>query len=292
MRVLVTGPGGFIGGALAAGLATRHEVLAPFHAELDLTDDDAVRTYLRRHHPDAVVHGAVRPGHRNSPDPTGQLFTNLRMFFNLVRNRESFGRLVFLSSGAVYDTRLSLRRVEEDAFDASVPADEHGFSKYIVARCLEHTENAVELRLFGVFGRGEDYAIRFISNAICKTLFGLPITLRQNRRFSYLYVDDLVPVVEHFLAAAMDSGAYNIVPDDETELLGVAQIVRERSRQDVPILVANEGFGPDYTGANEKLCREMPAVRFTPMEHSVDELYRWYERRRAELDRSLLEVDR
>ena len=54
----------------------------------------------------------------------------------------------------------------------------------------------MELRLFGVFGRHEDYAIRFISNAICKTLFDLPITLRQNRTFSYLYVDDLGPIVE------------------------------------------------------------------------------------------------
>ncbi len=59
----------------------------------------------------------------------------------------------------------------------------------------------MELRLFGVFGPHEDYAIRFISNAICKALFGLPITLRQNRTFSYLFIDDLGPIVERFLTA-------------------------------------------------------------------------------------------
>ena len=41
--------------------------------------------------------------------------------------------------------------------------------------------DAVELRPFGVYGPGEDYAIRFISNACCKALLGMPVTLRRDR---------------------------------------------------------------------------------------------------------------
>ena len=238
------------------------------------------------------MHAAVRPGHRNAADPSDQLRINLRMFFNLVRNRECFGRFVFLSSGAVYDVRRSLRRVGEDEFDTAVPADEHGFSKYVVARCLEHMDDAVELRLFGVFGPHEDYAIRFISNAICKALLGLPITLRQNRRFSYLYAPDLAPIIESLLEAQQLSGALNVVPDEEVELLRLAQLVRARSGDAVPVQVARAGYGLDYSAGNQKLRLAVPSVIFTPPERAIDELYVWYESRRHQLDRGQLEVDR
>ena len=61
-----------------------------------------------------------------------------------------------------------------------MPDDEHGFSRYVIAGLRPRDERVVELRPFGVFGPYEDYAIRFISNAICKTLFDLPVTLRQD----------------------------------------------------------------------------------------------------------------
>ncbi len=89
MRVMVTGGRGFIGRNLVAYLTPRHEVVAPTHAELDLTDADAVDTWFARHGVDVVVHGAVRPGHRNAADPTRQLWTNLRMFHALARNARS-----------------------------------------------------------------------------------------------------------------------------------------------------------------------------------------------------------
>ena len=186
MRILVTGGRGFIGRNLVEHLSQTHEVLAPTHVELDLADSDALDAWFARHEVDVVVHGAVRPGHRNALDPSRQLWTNLRMFYGLMRNAHRFGRLVFLSSGAVYDVARPLDHVAEEHLGTSLPSDEHGLSKYTIARYLEQVHrtgdaDVVELRLFGVFGRYEDYAIRFVSNAICKSLLDLPITLRQNR---------------------------------------------------------------------------------------------------------------
>ncbi len=297
MRILVTGGSGFIGRHLVEHLSRSHEVLAPRHAELDLADPVALDAWFAEHAVDVVVHGAVRPGHRNAVDPSRQLWTNLRMFFGLVRNAHRFGRLVFLSSGAVYDVARPHDRVAEEDLGTWLPADEHGLSKYAIAEYLEQAHrcrsgDVVELRLFGVFGKYEDYAIRFVSNAICKSLLDLPITLRQNRTFSYLYVDDLGPIVERFLGGDHAEVAYNVVPAWTDDLADLARLVQLRSGKDLPIIVGEPGNGLPYSASNERLLREIPSVSFTPVVTAIDELYTWYAANLAAIDRSTLLTDK
>jgi len=296
MTILVTGGSGFIGRHIVARLSRSHEVLAPSHAHLDLTDTDAVQAWLADQHVEAVVHAAVKPGHRSAADTTSLTEQNLRMFFAILRCRGSFGRFVVVGSGAAYGVLRPLSGVREDELGAVVPSDPHGFSKYVEALVLAGDDNAVELRPFGVYGPGEDYSIRFISNACCKALAGLPITLRRDRHFSYAWVEDLAAVVEYALGDRQDeslpAGAYNVTPAAPVRLLDVAQMVVEASGKRVPIVVAAEGMGLDYYGDGGKLSAALPGWKALTANEGVANLYRWYADHRDVVDEAALLVDR
>lgn len=296
MKVLVTGGSGFVGRHVVARLAGSHEVLAPSHLALDLADADAVRSWFLSNPVDAVVHAAVKPGHRIAPDTSALTEANLRQFFALRACRHAFGRFVVIGSGAVYGLQRPISGVAEDEFGVIVPADAHGFSKYVEAAVLADDGDAVELRPFGVYGAGEDYAIRFVSNACCKALFGLPITLRRDRRFSYVWVEDLAAVVEFALrdgrGGGLAAGAYNVTPVAPVRLLEVAEMVVAVSGKRVPIAVADDGMGLDYYGDGSKLRAALPDWTAASVSEGVATLYRWYADHRDAVDGAALLVDR
>jgi nucleoside-diphosphate-sugar epimerase len=288
MKIMLTGGSGCIGHNLYEYLTQSHEVIAPSHKELELLDSDAVKKFMQTHSFDMVIHGAVKPGHRNALDASKQCYNNTRMFFNLVRNANCYGKMIFLSSGAVYDMWHYKPKMKEEYFDEYVPTDEHGFSKYMIAKYIEKADNILELRLFGVFGKYEDYAIRFISNAICNTIFDLPITIKQNRKFDYLYIDDLMPVIDYFIFNNGSYKTYNVTPDTSLELKVLAESVRKISEKDLPIRISDDGMGLEYSGDNGRLRREMKELSFTDIEEAISKLYRWYSYNKERLSKDFL----
>lgn len=290
-KILLTGGSGFIGRNLKESyLKDKYELHAPTRAELDTADTASVNAYFAEHEFDAVLHGAVKPGHRNAPDHSQLFYTNVRMFENLARHSDRFGKFINFGSGAVYDVSWNNSGVTEDERFISLGTDEHSFCKYVVAKRIEALPGFIDLNIFGIFGKYEDYAIRFISNAICKSLFGLPITLRQNRRFSYLDVNDLPAILEGFIEKDVKHSSYNIVPDGFAELRSIAEYVAEKSG--AKIRVAAEGYGLDYYGSNARLRTEFPDVKFTPITESIDALYYWYLDHKSALNKELLLYDR
>lgn len=292
LTVFVTGRTGFIGRNLVEQLSEKYNILAPSHQELDLLDGEALRKFLQTHKIDVIVHGAIKPGHRNAKDPTNLIYPNTRMFFNLVRNNNYFGKMIWLSSGAVYDMRNYQPKMSEDYFDCHLPQDETGYYKYICAKYTELCPKIVELRPFGVFGKYEDWEIRFISNAICKTLFDLPITIKQNRRFDYLYIDDLIRIIDYFIEHEAKHKAYNTTPDESIELKTLAKKVRSYSGKKLEIKISQPGMGVEYSGSNLRLRSEIPNLRFTDIDVAITELYEWYRANRHLINRDALLIDK
>jgi UDP-glucose 4-epimerase len=291
MKLLITGGSGFIGRNLAEGLAGEFEVLSPTHGELELLDTQAVERFFRENEVEVVIHSATRPGHRKVKDTSDLVSCNTRMLLNLIRNSGRYRRMILLTSGAVYDSRHYIPRMKEEYFDTHVPADDAGFSKYVCSKISELSGKVVELRPFGVFGKYEDWQIRFISNMICKALYGLPLTMKQNRGFDYIYIDDLVRVIRYFIDHDSRYKAYNVTPDCSVELESLARMVLEIHGKPLGIVVDQPGMGPEYTGDNSRLRQEIDGLSFTDHREAVHRLYRWYEANLHSIEREKLLID-
>jgi GDP-L-fucose synthase len=290
-KILITGGSGFIGRNLIEQLQPKYTILAPRHQELELLDQESVENYFKKNKIDTVIHGATAPSHRKIKEPKDIAYKNLRVFFNIARNSRLFSKMIFLGSGAEYGVQAEVRNARESDFDRLVPADEHGFAKYVCSKYIERADNIVNLRLFGIFGKYEDYQMRFISNAICKAIFNMPLTLNQNRRFSYLFIDDLGPIIEYFIENKAKHNIYNVIPPESHELLQLAEEVRSFSGKDLQIIVKHPGSGMEYTGNNDRLIHEIAGVEFTPMKTAIGKLYDWYQEHRRDLDQALLLID-
>lgn len=277
MKILLTGGSGFIGKNIQGSyLSEKYQLVVPTRNELNLSSQEHVDSYFKDKEFDVVIHGAVKPGHRNAIDAGNTLNTNLRMFHYLLKNKNSFGKFINLGSGAIYDNRNYLPKMTESYAGVHIPIDDHGLCKYVIKQSIDMLPNFVDLRIFGVFGKYEDYAIRFISNAICKSVFDLPITLKQNRKFDYLWIDDLMPVLDHFIQNDFVDSAYNVTPDNSIELLQLAKLVKDISGKNIPIHVANEGMGLEYSGNNQRLRHIVPDMKFSEIGESITLLYNWY----------------
>ena len=290
-KLLITGGTGFIGKNLAEAYAGEYDVTALGSAALNLCAEETVRDYLRAGRFDVVIHAATTRSNRRLGAPADLLERNCRMFFNLARNQDLYGKMLYFGSGAEYG-RFSLPpRVREEDFDRAVPRDTLGFSKYICAKYTERAGNIFNLRVFGVFGRYEDWTVRFISNACARAAHGLPIVVRQDVRFDYLYMDDLTRLTRWFIEGQPRQKIYNVCHRRTYTLKELAEIVAAVSGRQPEIVVRNPGMGHEYSGDNTRLMEEMGGFQFREMEAAIAELYAWYAARRQEMDPAQLRFD-
>lgn len=151
-NILLTGGSGFIGrNILESFLSDKYHILAPSSRELNLPDEKSVDAYFESHQIDIVVHSAVKPGHRNAKDFSDLFYTNTRMFFNLERHKEEYEKMLVIGSGAIYDSRNYRPKMQEEEWCTHIPADEHGYCKYVCEKVIEKSFNVYDLRVFGIF---------------------------------------------------------------------------------------------------------------------------------------------
>lgn len=291
-RVFLTGSEGFVGRNLLEALSRRNDFVLcfPKQCDVDLTDSADVARCLDAFHPDLIIHSATSNTVGKGYD-SNVCEQNLRMFFNLLRHRPQGCLIYTLCSGSSYNRENWAEKMTEDYLGVHIPADSQGFSKFVIASYAKHLEDVVTLRLFGIFGKYEDYRYKFISNTITKRLAGLDVTLFRDAIYDYLDVTDFCSIIEQLFNRNVRTGDFNVTPDDSIKLSQVIETVDHCLGINKGYQIANPGLGKTYTGCNKKLRAILDNFQFSPIEVSIRRLVSHYTNNRQEIDCESLKQD-
>ncbi len=108
IKIYVAGHRGMVGGAIMRRLSARGdvEIITRTHAELDLTNQTAVRGFMQTERPDIVILAAAKVGgiHANNSYPADFIYENLMIQANVIHQSFDSGvqRLLQLGSSCIY----------------------------------------------------------------------------------------------------------------------------------------------------------------------------------------------
>jgi GDP-L-fucose synthase len=124
MRIYIAGHRGMVGGAILRRLEARRdageaiELITAIHAELDLTDQAAVRAFMADQRPDVVILAAAKVGGilANNSYPADFIYENVMIECNVIHQAYQAGvqRLLQLGSSCIYP-REAAQPMAEDA---------------------------------------------------------------------------------------------------------------------------------------------------------------------------------
>lgn len=288
MKILLTGATGFIGKNLKEYWDGRYDLYTPGRLELNLLMSEQVYAYLNKHRFDVIIHAANTNDFQYQLEQYDILDQNLRMFYNLEKNCHLYGKMYYFGSGAQYDAKNYRPKMKETDFGKYLPKDPYGFAKYTMERIAESSDNIYNLTLFGVYGKYEQWQRRFISNALCRSIKGMPITISQNVKFDYLYIDDLCRIIEWFLFHEPKYHCYNVCTGSSTDLNTIAKKINHVTGLGQEILIDKEGYKPEYSGDNTRLKQEIKSVKFMDMEKAIKQMFQYYLEIQDEIDEKQL----
>ena len=284
MRVLITGVSGFIGYNLMQHFRNKYTLFTPLHQQLDILDSESLKKYVRETKIQIIIHRANTNDVAYNLTPYDVLNNGLRMFYSVEKCAFYCDRIIYFGSGAEYDRSNYIPKMKEEYFDQNIPQDPYGFAKYTESKLVHNHDNIYDLRLFGVYGKKEQWQRRFISNNIVRSLKGLPMTLSQNAMFDYLYVEDLCRIVEWFIEHEPKHKHYNVCTGQPIALQELAHMINEVSGLHREIQIAKDGWQSEYSGDNSRLLAEMGEFQFTDKKISIEKMWHYYAEHADEFD--------
>ncbi len=225
-KIYVAGHRGMVGAAIVRALRSKGQtnVISRSHAELDLTDQAAVRAFFALEKPDQVYLAAARVGgiHANNTYPAEFIYQNLMIEANVIDAafRNGVRKLLFLGSSCIYPKMVS-QPMREDALLTGVlePTNEpYAIAKIAGIKLCESynrqygSSHGLDYRSVmptNLYGPGDNYhpenshvipaLIRRFHEAKIRNTPSVAIWGSGTVRREFLYVDDMATACVHVM---------------------------------------------------------------------------------------------
>ena len=234
-RIYVAGHRGMVGSAIVRHLEARgdHAIITRTKAQLDLTDQSAVRRFFETERPDEVYLAAARVGgiHANNTYPAEFIYSNLMVQNNVVHEAWRVGvqKLLFLGSSCIYP-KMAEQPMNENALLTGKlePTNEpYAIAKIAGIKMCEsyNRQYGTDYRSVmptNLYGPGDNYhpqnshvlpaMLRRFHEAKLADAPVVVIWGTGKARREFLYVDDMASACVHVMALPRDQHAAQVSP--------------------------------------------------------------------------------
>lgn len=236
-RILITGKNGYIAKSLAANLGKYFDFTYPNYLvtcgrdDFDITDRQETTNWFHKYgYFDLVIHTAINGGSRLKKDNDDVLANNLKMFYNLLANKNKFGQLISFGSG----------------MELNNPTDPYGLSKNIIWDIIKHEPKFNNIRIFGVFDENE-LDTRFIKTNLNNYVKRKPLTIHQDKYFDFIYMPDLITIIK-FININPFIKSIDCCYDEHYTLSEIAHYINTLGNHYCEVKINNKELGSPYKG--------------------------------------------
>lgn len=312
-KIYIAGHRGMVGGAILRQLQTRQaageplELITRTSAELDLTDQAAVQSFMQRETPDQVILAAAKVGGilANNSYPAQFIYENLMIECNVIHQAFAAGvtQLLQLGSSCIYPKAVP-QPMREDALLTGTlePTNEpYAVAKIAGIKLCEsyNRQYGVDYRSVmptNLYGPGDNFhpqnshvlpaLIRRFHEAAQAGVDQVEIWGSGRPRREFLHVDDMAKA--SLFVAGLDRETYqantqemlshiNVGSGTDISILELAQMVAEVTG--FTGRITTDPSKPD--GTLKKLMdvsrlRHMGWTASTPLRQGISETYRWF----------------
>ena len=249
-KIYVAGHRGLVGSAIVRNLETKgyKNIIFRTHKELDLTNQEAVRTFFEEERPEYVFLAAAKVGgiHANNTYPADFIYDNLMIQNNVIKAAHDFEvkKLLFLGSTCIYPKMAPQPIKEEYLLTGSLEETNEAYAVAKIAgleMCKffkrQYGDNFISCMPTNLYGPNYNFDLKNshvlpalirkfheakVNNSEAVEVWGTGTPLRE-----FLYVDDMADACVFLMENYDGEQHVNIGTGEEVSIRELAETVKE-----------------------------------------------------------------